>query len=149
MRTLALFLFFCFVAAASAQTFKWTNCSPNTFPIATASMSPDPAIPGQNVVFNATGNQENILTGGSWKTTVYLGPIPVANFSGNNCNDPNVQWVGCAACPCPVDSARVVIFTMQVRSDAPPGATLHGNLTATNGDGSQSFCQTFSFQIAS
>jgi len=152
MKPVFFFLFAVFVCSVSSQTFQWFPCTPSTYIVHNATMSPDPVIPGKNVTFTTYGNQTKILTSGYWNATVYLGPIKVQTFQGNLCaGGKSTILQGCPngnSCPCPIQNGREAILTLPVRSDAPAGATLNSTLLGFDLNGTQFFCFKSSFGVA-
>jgi len=146
---LRVFLSLLFLTLVSANAV-FENCSPSDYIIntKTATMVPEPVVPGKNVTITTYGNQNVTMSGGTWNTTVYLGPVKVDSLSGPLCiGSTPTLFIGCS-CPCPPDTNRESIMIQYVEKDAPPGATLTSVTKSYDTTGAQTFCLKVSFQVA-
>jgi len=135
---------------AVAANAQFENCKPSEYIVntTTAAMSPYPVEPGKNVTITTFGDQETTMTGGTWNTSVYLGPVKVEELSGPLCDGSiALLFQGCG-CPCPPDANRESIMTQFVKKDAPPGGTLTSITKSYNPQGKQTFCLKVTFEIA-
>jgi hypothetical protein len=108
-------------------------------------MSPDPAVPGKNLTFAATGDLDELLSSGKYETVVYFGVVPVFKDSGNVCD---IIKDYCP-CPCSAGKGKKGKYVVPVQNDAPKGQTLNGNLKGTDQNGKSLICMKFTFKVAS
>jgi len=140
-RMKAVFVLLALISVAFAQ-FSWSSCgtSSDHFKVQSVVMVPYPAEAGENVTVHAYGTQDETVTGGTWTTTVYLDGFQVQSDSGNVCD-----LIPHCPCPCPAGS-YTSSQTLYV-SDFAVTDTYTGKYVASDQNGNELSCISYTFQI--
>jgi len=122
-------------------SMTWSSCSSSSAlcPVTKVTMSPDPAVRGQNVTFSVTCNGHGpAVTGGTSTNVVYLFGIKVLSVTKELCS----------LTTCPIEpGVQTVTGSMVVPSITPTGEPLKMVMTNTDQTGAQLNCVDVNYEV--
>jgi len=145
MKSVILFIAIFLAVQVHCGTFQWKSCAQpgDPYTVSTVTMTPDPAVRGKPVTVTVSGTStESTTTASTWASVTKYGPLTVSSLNGTVCS-----IVTNCKCPCPAGTITTSLTT-NTPNIAPLG-TYTGTLKGNDGNGHESTCVTYSFQMSS